>query len=81
MELPFQGRDPGPQSERTKTTRPGPSRRLSASVPTGLSCGLPVGIRLILRRYADADAPAADAAVERLRPWSPAYRVGAERPL
>ena len=53
----------------------------SASVPAGLSGGLPVGMQLIGRRYADADVLAAAAAVERLRPWSHAYRICAERPL
>ncbi len=53
----------------------------SASVPAGLAGGLPVGMQLIGRRYADADVLAAAAAVERLRPWSPAYRIGVERPL
>ncbi len=53
----------------------------SASVPAGLSGGLPVGMQLIGRCYADADVLAAAAAVERLRPWSPAYRIGVERPL
>jgi amidase len=53
----------------------------SASVPAGLSGGLPVGMQLIGRRYADSDVLAAAAAVERLRPWSHAYRICAERPL
>ena len=53
----------------------------SASVPAGLSGGLPVGMQLIGRRYADADVLAAAAAVERRRPWAHAYRICAERPL
>ena len=53
----------------------------SASVPAGLSGGLPVGMQLIGRRYADADVLAAAAAVERLRPWRQSYRICAERPL
>src|SRR5271166_824419 len=53
----------------------------SASVPAGLSGGLPVGMQLIGRRYADRDVLAAAASFERLRPWSQAYRVCAERPL
>ena len=53
----------------------------SASVPAGLSGGLPVGMQLIGRRYADGDVLAAAAAVERTRPWNDAYRICAERPL
>jgi amidase len=53
----------------------------SASVPAGLSGGLPVGMQLIGRRYADADVLAAAAAVERVRPWKDAYRICAERPI
>ena len=53
----------------------------SASVPAGLSGGLPVGMQLIGRRYADGDVLAAAASVERLRPWSDAYRICAERRL
>jgi hypothetical protein len=53
----------------------------SASVPAGLSDGLPVGIHLIGRRYADGDVLAAAAAVEGTRPWSDAYRICRERPL
>jgi amidase/aspartyl-tRNA(Asn)/glutamyl-tRNA(Gln) amidotransferase subunit A len=53
----------------------------AASVPAGLSGGLPVGMQLIGRRYADADVLAAAAAVERVRPWKDAYRICAERPI
>ena len=53
----------------------------SASVPAGLSCGLPVGMQLIGRRYADGDVLAASAAVERMRPWSDSYRICSTRPL
>jgi len=53
----------------------------SASVPAGLSGGLPVGMQLIGRRYADGDVLAAAAAVERMRPWNDAYRICKERPL
>jgi amidase len=52
----------------------------SASVPAGLSGGLPVGIQLIGRRYADGDVFAAAATIERVRPWKDAYRICAERP-
>jgi amidase/aspartyl-tRNA(Asn)/glutamyl-tRNA(Gln) amidotransferase subunit A len=53
----------------------------SASVPAGLSDGLPVGVHLIGRRYADGDVLAAAAAVERTRPWSDSYRICRARPL
>jgi amidase/aspartyl-tRNA(Asn)/glutamyl-tRNA(Gln) amidotransferase subunit A len=53
----------------------------SASVPAGLSGGLPVGMQLIGRRYADGDVLAAAAAVERTRPWNDAYRICKERSL
>jgi len=53
----------------------------SASVPAGLSGGLPVGMHLIGRRYADGDVLAAAAAVERMRPWSDAYAICGARAL
>lgn len=50
------------------------------SVPAGLTGdGLPVGLQIAGRRYADGDVLAAAAAYERARPWS--YRVCAERRL
>jgi amidase/aspartyl-tRNA(Asn)/glutamyl-tRNA(Gln) amidotransferase subunit A len=52
-----------------------------ASIPAGLSDGLPVGMQLIGRRYADGDVLAAAAAIERVRPWKDAYRICAERAL
>ncbi len=52
----------------------------AASIPAGLSeDGLPVGMQIIGRRYADADVLAASAAFERLRPWQESYRQCTER--
>jgi amidase/aspartyl-tRNA(Asn)/glutamyl-tRNA(Gln) amidotransferase subunit A len=53
----------------------------SASIPAGLSNGLPVGMHLIGRRYGDGDVLAAAAAFERVRPWQGAYRLCASRPI
>ncbi len=44
----------------------------AASIPAGDVDGLPVGMQLIGRRYADADVLAASGAFERLRPWEDA---------
>jgi amidase len=49
----------------------------AASIPAGMAEGLPVGMQLIGRRYADADVLAASAAFERLRPWRDSYRLTA----
>jgi amidase/aspartyl-tRNA(Asn)/glutamyl-tRNA(Gln) amidotransferase subunit A len=53
----------------------------AASVPAGLSNGLPVGMQIIGRRNADVDVLAASAAFERLRPWHENYRICRERSL
>jgi amidase len=47
----------------------------AATVPAGLaSNGLPVGMQIVGKRYADADVIAASAAFERLRPWMDTYQ-------
>ncbi len=54
----------------------------ASSVPAGLSRdGLPVGMQIVGRRYADADVFAASAAFERLRPWKETYAICDARPL
>lgn len=46
----------------------------AVSVPAGLTAeGLPVGLQIIGRRFADATVLAVAAAVERMRPWLQAY--------
>ncbi|AGN01868.1 glutamyl-tRNA amidotransferase subunit A [Salinarchaeum sp. Harcht-Bsk1] len=47
----------------------------AASVPAGLTDdGLPVGMQVIGRRFADEDVFAAAGAIERVRPWREHYR-------
>lgn len=47
----------------------------AASVPAGLSDGLPVGMQIIGNRHGDRDVLAASAAFERLRPWQDSYDI------
>jgi amidase/aspartyl-tRNA(Asn)/glutamyl-tRNA(Gln) amidotransferase subunit A len=54
----------------------------AASVPAGLTAdGLPVGMQLIGRRYADDTVLGASAVFERIKPWQETYRRCAGRPL
>ncbi|HTN98181.1 MAG TPA: amidase [Nordella sp.] len=47
----------------------------AATVPAGLAAnGLPVGLQIVGRRYADEDVFAASAAFERARPWMDTYK-------
>lgn len=53
----------------------------AASLPAGMVDGLPVGLQLIGRRWADADLFAACAAFEAARPWYGDYQICTSRPL
>jgi amidase/aspartyl-tRNA(Asn)/glutamyl-tRNA(Gln) amidotransferase subunit A len=53
----------------------------AASIPAGLSNGLPIGMQIIGRRNADIDVLSASAAFEQRRPWHENYQVCRERSL
>lgn len=53
----------------------------AASIPAGLAKGMPVGMQIIGKRYADSDVLAVSAAFERLRPWQQTYDICRSRKL
>jgi Asp-tRNA(Asn)/Glu-tRNA(Gln) amidotransferase A subunit family amidase len=56
--------------------------RIAARNPSlNAFAGLPVGMQIAGRRYADADVLAASAAFEQLRPWQATYRIPASRSI
>ncbi|MGY1826541.1 MULTISPECIES: amidase [unclassified Blastococcus] len=53
----------------------------AASIPAGLVDGLPVGMQIQGRRYADSDVLAASGTFESLRPWADSYHAPRDRAL
>ena len=54
----------------------------AASIPAGVTeTGLPVGMQLVGKRYADQDVLTASAVFEQLRPWYHTYEICESRPL
>ena len=53
----------------------------SASIPAGMSNGLPVGLLVTGSRYGDDDVLAFCRAFEQVMPWSATYQTCADRPL
>ena len=54
----------------------------AASIPAGVTgTGLPVGMQVVGKRYADHDVLTASAIFEQIRPWYDSYKICEARPL